>query len=226
MRLEKHNLIYISNIFHPLIFCSAWQLSCQSAQFYDTTVSRVSPRWFLFGTDPVWSQVSLPSLDMSAVWPLIIITLQGALFYERPVTWTEVERGDVLEGVYIYPDWASCVRGAWAKHTLVQGSEVAARVSTKLCCVVLQVCSAASSRWPGWARSCGWWRPGSWPPPSSPTLHPRTTPPASTHTSPTPSRTARLVGWFFHFLHHVTSSSDCTVGAILFDNQNEGWNHL
>lgn len=41
-----------------------------------------------------------------------------------------------MEGVYIYPDWASCVRGAWAKHTLVQGVqcslEQVARVGAEL----------------------------------------------------------------------------------------------
>ena len=33
----------------------------------------------------------------------------------------EVEAGAVVEGVYIYPDWSSCVRGEWSGHMLVQG---------------------------------------------------------------------------------------------------------
>ena len=45
---------------------------------------------------------------------------QGVLVYSRPVGWAELGAGQ-QEGVYIYPDWAACVRGVWANHTLVQG---------------------------------------------------------------------------------------------------------
>ena len=41
--------------------------------------------------------------------------------YSRPVSRAEVDEGAELEGVYIYPDFAACVQGIWAKHILVQG---------------------------------------------------------------------------------------------------------
>ena len=106
---------------YKIVVCP--QSGCQSAKFHSTTVTRLSPHWFAFGTDPIgWQvprcedrgQVSTQCRDMThAPW-------QGVLVYSRPVGWAELGAGQ-QEGVYIYPDWAACVRGVWANHTLVQG---------------------------------------------------------------------------------------------------------
>ena len=53
-------------------------------------------------------------------WDMTHGPWQGVLVYSRPVGWAELGAGQ-QEGVYIYPDWAACVRGVWANHTLVQG---------------------------------------------------------------------------------------------------------
>ena len=80
------------------------QSSFSTSQFYDTTVSQLSPRVFLFSAD----------VSLAPGW-------QGAMVYTQPITQAEVEAGAVVEGVYIYPDWSSCVRGEWSGHMLVQG---------------------------------------------------------------------------------------------------------
>ena len=33
----------------------------------------------------------------------------------------EINKGDHMQGLYIYPDWSSCVDGLWERHTLIQG---------------------------------------------------------------------------------------------------------
>ena len=53
-------------------------------------------------------------------WDMTHAPWQGVLVYSRPVGWAELGAGQ-QEGVYIYPDWAACVRGVWANHTLVLG---------------------------------------------------------------------------------------------------------
>ena len=53
--------------------------------------------------------------------------------YSRPVSRAEVDQGAELEGVYIYPDFAACVQGTWAKHILVQGKAVIVIVDR--CCM-------------------------------------------------------------------------------------------
>ena len=43
---------------------------------------------------------------------------QGAFYF--PNTAGDSEE-DEVEGVYVYPDWSSCVSGTWRHYTLVQG---------------------------------------------------------------------------------------------------------
>ena len=40
---------------YKIVVCA--QSGCQSAKFHSTTVTRLSPHWFAFGTDPIGWQV-------------------------------------------------------------------------------------------------------------------------------------------------------------------------
>ena len=43
---------------------------------------------------------------------------QGAFYFPNAAGDSEE---DEVEGVYVYPDWSSCVSGTWRHYTLVQG---------------------------------------------------------------------------------------------------------
>ena len=43
---------------------------------------------------------------------------QGAFYFPKVDDEEGVQKG---EGVYVYPDWSSCVSGTWRHYTLVQG---------------------------------------------------------------------------------------------------------
>ena len=60
------------------------QSSFSTSQFYDTTVSQLSPRVFLFSAD----------VSLAPGW-------QGAMVYTQPITQAEVEAGEVVQGVYV-----------------------------------------------------------------------------------------------------------------------------
>ena len=43
------------------------------------------------------------------------------MYYREPITAEEIYEGEHREGLYIYPDWSSCVEGLWEHHMLVEG---------------------------------------------------------------------------------------------------------
>ena len=69
--------------------------------------------------------------------PLSYIILWSCLFFERGLGY-EIKRifeinlnnlwqhssGEELPGVYLYPDWSSCVKGFWQFHILVEGNRI------------------------------------------------------------------------------------------------------
>ena len=59
------------------------------------------------------------------------------MYYRQPTTSEEIYEGDHMEGLYIYPDWASCVEGLWEHHMLVEGKTK--RFSAHLIIVIVRV---------------------------------------------------------------------------------------
>ena len=43
------------------------------------------------------------------------------MYYREPISAEEIYEGDHKEGLYIYPDWSSCVEGVWEHHMLIEG---------------------------------------------------------------------------------------------------------
>ena len=46
-----------------------------------------------------------------------------SMFYSQEPNSAEDPQDDLepRQGLYIYPDWSSCVEGVWQHHTLIQG---------------------------------------------------------------------------------------------------------
>ena len=98
--------------------------SCHNNQFFDTDVTQLSPSWFVFAASPPLKKVveveersedsCSPPVSPGPGW-------QGAMYYRQPTTAEEIYEGEHLEGIYIYPDWVSCVEGLWEHHMLLEG---------------------------------------------------------------------------------------------------------
>ena len=60
--------------------------------------------------------------------------------FQKPTSVEEVDTGDHMQGIYIYPDWSSCVEGVWERHTLIQGQDcqIHARFNVLFSRVLLQ----------------------------------------------------------------------------------------
>ena len=43
------------------------------------------------------------------------------MYYREEITAKEIYEGEHREGLYIYPDWSSCVEGVWEHHMLIEG---------------------------------------------------------------------------------------------------------
>ena len=86
--------------------CEAGRLQepCFQETFFDTSVT----------------QLQLAGLAASS-WFLFARGLQGAAVYPGAGARGGVVAGEHIQGVYIYPDWSSCVQGTWEHHILVQG---------------------------------------------------------------------------------------------------------
>ena len=98
--------------------------SCHNNQFFDTDVTQVSPSWFVFAAStPLKNleEVEESSEDSCSPTAPPAPGWQGAMYYRQPTTAEEIYEGDHMEGLYIYPDWASCVEGLWEHHMLVEG---------------------------------------------------------------------------------------------------------
>ena len=82
--------------------CENKDIKCELVKFYEAQLFRIN---------------NLNEEDGSS-WFIVSDAVQGAFYYESYND--DREDGDV-EGVYVYPDWSSCVSGTWRKHVLVQG---------------------------------------------------------------------------------------------------------
>ena len=85
--------------------------NCQLEQFQDIQLARLDGgdgrSWYLT-TSPGWSLKHRQFPRAPA--------FQGAFYYDEPAG----ERGG-RRGVYLYPDWTSCVAGWWRDHLLEEG---------------------------------------------------------------------------------------------------------
>ena len=90
--------------------------SCHNNQFFDTDVTQISPSWFVFAAGLLW-ELESESEDPEAPVP----GWQGAMHYRKPISADRIYELEHREGLYIYPDWSSCVEGVWENHILVQG---------------------------------------------------------------------------------------------------------
>ena len=100
--------------------------SCHNNEFFDTDVTQVSPSWFVFSTStPLKKAREDEEHSEDTCWDAVSPApgWQGAMYYREPTTAEEIYEGEHREGVYIYPDWTSCVEGLWEHHMLVEGKE-------------------------------------------------------------------------------------------------------
>ena len=101
--------------------------SCHNNQFFDTDVTQISPSWFMFATStPLKKEIQDTWFEKSSVdtcWANVspVPGWQGAMYYREPISAEEIYEGDHKEGLYIYPDWSSCVEGVWEHHMLIEG---------------------------------------------------------------------------------------------------------
>ena len=84
---------------------------CPVEKFHDIDLTRLEAgdgrTWYLSSSSG-WS-LSNPVFPRAEAY-------QGAFYYEEAAGETGVRRG-----VYLYPDWASCVSGTWRGHVLEEG---------------------------------------------------------------------------------------------------------
>ena len=98
-------------ISRALFACRLAEGGCQVEQFQDIQLTRLEAgdgRTWYITSSPGWSRAH-------RLFPRVE-AYQGAFYYEA----APGETGGV-PGVYIYPDWSSCVSGTWRGHTLEQG---------------------------------------------------------------------------------------------------------
>ena len=98
--------------------------SCHNNQFFDTDVTQVSPSWFVFASStPLKKTKEVDKSSGDSCWDAVSPApgWQGAMYYREPTTAEEIYEGEQREGLYIYPDWVSCVEGLWEHHMLVEG---------------------------------------------------------------------------------------------------------
>ena len=122
--------------------CEARRLQepCFEETFFDTSVM----------------QLQLGGLAASS-WFLFSRGLQGAAVYPGAGARGGVVAGDHLQGVYIYPDWSSCVQGTWEHHVLVQGEGRQLEIWALYILTTPQVITAW---WRRWTSAPGWSAPG------------------------------------------------------------------
>ena len=98
--------------------------SCHNNQFFDTDVTQISPSWFAFATSTPLreeKEAEESSEDTCEAPASPVPGWQGAMHYMEPITAEEIYEGEFHEGLYIYPDWASCIEGVWEYHMLIEG---------------------------------------------------------------------------------------------------------
>ena len=94
---------------------------CLMEQFQDIELSRLEGgdgrSWYITSSSG-WS-LKHPRFPRAPAY-------QGAFYYEEPAG----EVGGVRRGLYVYPDWSSCVSGRWRDHLLEEGGY----------CTITQLC--------------------------------------------------------------------------------------
>ena len=100
--------------------CKENPSSCHNNQFFDTDVTQISPSWFVFATG-LLRELSDGSDDTCRGSVSPVPGWQGAMYYGEEITAEEIYEGEHREGLYIYPDWSSCVEGVWEHHMLTEG---------------------------------------------------------------------------------------------------------
>ena len=81
--------------------CENNDISCDTVDFYEAKLMKMNR-----------------FQNILSSWFIVSDGIQGAFYYSSYDD--DIEEEDV-EGVYVYPDWSSCVSGTWRKHILVQG---------------------------------------------------------------------------------------------------------
>ena len=94
--------------------------SCHNNQLFDTDVTQISPSWFVFATG-LLMELEDRSEDTYSDPESPVRGWQGAMYYKKPISAERIYELEHREGLYIYPDWSSCVEGVWENHILVQG---------------------------------------------------------------------------------------------------------
>ena len=94
-----------------LAACRLADGGCEFEQFQDIELTRLE-----CGEGRSWYITSSPGWSLTNKRFPRAEAYQGAFYYEELGGETGVRRG-----VYLYPDWASCVSGTWRGHTLEEG---------------------------------------------------------------------------------------------------------
>ena len=107
--------------------CQRNPVSCHNNVFFDTDVTQISPSWFVFASSsPLKKTKEVEESSEDTCWDAVSPApgWQGAMYYREPTTAEEIYEGEHREGLYIYPDWASCVEGLWEHHMLIEGEAI------------------------------------------------------------------------------------------------------
>ena len=100
--------------------CKENSSSCHNNQFFDTDITQISPSWFVFATG-LLREFKDGSEDTCRDPESPVPGWQGAMYYRKPISAEKIYELEHREGLYIYPDWSSCVEGVWENHILVEG---------------------------------------------------------------------------------------------------------
>ena len=80
--------------------CENKDVACDLVNFYEAQLFRINSS----------------SEGTTSAWFIVSDGVQGAFYYE-----SYNEGNEDVEGVYVYPDWFSCVSGTWRRHVLIKG---------------------------------------------------------------------------------------------------------